>query len=210
MTSTTSIQPGSLVRPLVTSISSTGAIVQVLGLFNGTIHTLHASCDPSKLVVGKKIRARILWDIPSSDPRQFALSTLDHVVKLKHRKLGASESDGEDNIGTVEEVYPVGTILEDMKVVRMDADRWLYLEVRSDLEAAVHVSGFTDIEAISDRSKSSDIGCFRRTCSFSFCCIWPIQGRFETPSTRDRIQSDGWTTSVLNERKHSGTEMAQG
>lgn len=112
--------------------------MQVLGVFNGTIHPLHVNGDPSKLPIGKKLRARILWDVPGTEPYQFALSTLDHIVKLKSRTLAQG---GEDSpTSSVEETYPVGTILEDVRVCRVDADRSLFLEVQKGLEAVVHVS----------------------------------------------------------------------
>lgn len=94
--------------------------------------------DPSKLPIGKKLRARILWDIPGTEPYQFALSTLDHIVKLNSRSLAQG---GEDSpTSSVEETYPVGTILDDVRVCRVDADRSLFLEVQKGLEAVVHVS----------------------------------------------------------------------
>ena len=118
--------------------------MQVLGLFSGTIHPLHISEDPSKLQVGKKIQARILWDVLGTEPRQFALSTLDHIIKLEDRHLQpreiAGEGDVEEQRDDVEQSYPVGTILDNVKVSRVDTDRGLFLDIRPGLQGVVHVS----------------------------------------------------------------------
>lgn len=98
--------------------------------------------DLSRFKIGKKIRARILWDIPGVEPPQFALSTLGHIIGLKQRTLSKSTEDGGAEISSVEEAYPVGTTLENVKVCRVDEDRGLFLEVQPGLEAVVHVSSF--------------------------------------------------------------------
>jgi rRNA biogenesis protein RRP5 len=128
--------------------------VQVLGLFNGTIHPLHISAEVSKLQVGKKVQARILWDILETEPRQFALSTLKHVISLEPRNLrefATPKVTNEDRNGgiedghlnDVEQAYPVGTILDNIKVSRVDSDRGLFLDIARGLQAVVHVSTST-------------------------------------------------------------------
>jgi hypothetical protein len=133
--------------------------VQVLGLFNGTIHPLHISPDASKLQIGKKLQARILWDVLEMEPRQFALSTLEHVIKLEPRSLQGStayqvESGGENeepedgHLSDVERIYPVGTILDDVKVSRVDSDRGLYLDITESLKGVVHVSTLAALRGV--------------------------------------------------------------
>lgn len=125
--------------------------MQVLGLFNGTIHPLHISADASKLQVGKKVLARILWDVLETEPRQFALSTLEHILKLVPRSVWDSpmsritngDKDGhpEDQyFNDLERAYPIGTILDNAKVSRVDPDRALFFEITQGLHGMVHVS----------------------------------------------------------------------
>jgi len=149
LTSTSAVHPGALVRGLITASSSSGINMQVLGLFSGTVHPLHISEDLSKFQVGKKIQARILWDVLGPEPRQFALSTLDHIIKLQARDLQPQEVDVEDGTkdqgDNVEQTYPVGTILDNVKVSRVDTDRGLFLDIRPGLQGVVHVSNTLSI-----------------------------------------------------------------
>lgn len=151
LTSINAVHPGALVRGLITASSSSGINVQILGLFSGTIHPLHISPDASKLQIGKKVQARILWDVLEMEPRQFALSTLEHVIRLEPRSLQGSTvskvASGDENeepedghLSDVERTYPVGTILDDVKVSRVDSDRGLYLDITQSLKGVVHVN----------------------------------------------------------------------
>ena len=50
-------------QALVTSVTTSGLVVQILGSFDGTIDLYHlpVGANPSGFKLGKKIRARILW-----------------------------------------------------------------------------------------------------------------------------------------------------
>lgn len=123
LTSVESVLPGVRVRALVTGVQPGGLNVQVLGYFAGTIDLTHlGKVDTSSHKVGEKVDARILWDIPDTDPRQIALSTLTHVLSLAPSKVQGDE-------GKLEDTYPVGTILEGLKVVRVEADRGVVVAI---------------------------------------------------------------------------------
>jgi hypothetical protein len=162
--------------------------------------------DPSKLPIGKKLRARILWDIPGTEPYQFALSSLDHIVKLKSRTLAQGDEDSLTSL--VEEIYLVGTILEDVRVCRVDADRGLFLDVQKDLEAVVHVSKFLISVASHSYLILLDFRRVGRACPNSFWDVWAIQNRFKAPSTCNWVLSVGWCSAVFDEGERIGTEMA--
>lgn len=133
----TSVLPGTLVQALVTSVHPNGLNVQVLGFFEGTIDVLHLGHDPKAYKLGKKIKARILYDYSAAPPK-FALSLAEHIIKLSPclAPVNLAEEVGK----TVPETYPVGTTLEGVKVIRLDAERGLIVEVVPGVEGFIHVS----------------------------------------------------------------------
>ncbi|CAG8647448.1 11805_t:CDS:2, partial [Acaulospora colombiana] len=163
------VHPGSLVQALVTAASSRGVNVQILGVFNGTIHPLHASKDPSTYSIGKKIKARILWDIPGTEPKQFALSTLDHIRHLKSKfDSEPSPDDGADHEATqsssLDQQFPIGAILGTVKVTDVEADRGLTLTVTDGINGIVHISDVSDehVPSLSATSGLYKIGSVHR------------------------------------------------
>lgn len=136
--SVTSILPGTLVQSLVTAVVPDGLNLQVLGYFGGTIDQFHlrAGDVEENYKVGQKIKARILYDVSPSTPPRFALSVVEHVLKLSPKH--AAGSDGSKD-SSLQDAYPVGAILEAVKVVRVEAERGLVVEISSGLEGFVHV-----------------------------------------------------------------------
>ena len=123
LASVESVLPGLRVRGLITGIQPGGLNMQVLGYFAGTIDLTHlGKVDTSSHKVGQKVDARILWDIPETNPRQIALSILPHILSLAPSKV-------QDDEGKLEDTYPVGTILEGLKVVRVEADRGVVVAI---------------------------------------------------------------------------------
>jgi rRNA biogenesis protein RRP5 len=142
ISSASSILPGTLVQALVTASHPTGVNLLVLGYFDGTIDPLHLPNDGSSYKVGKKIKARILYHYSSSSPPKFALALTEHVVNLKVRQ--SRDKDKEIEITTdIQDAYPVGTLLEAVKVLRIEPERGLIVEVELDLEGFVHVCSFS-------------------------------------------------------------------
>ena len=113
----------------------------MLGYFEGTIDPLHLPNESSLYNVGKKIRARILYHYSSSSPPKFALALTEHVVNLKIRQ--SRDKDGEMKKTTdVQDAYPVGSLLDAVKVLRIEPERGLVVEVELGLEGFVHVCLF--------------------------------------------------------------------
>ncbi|KIY51212.1 nucleic acid-binding protein [Fistulina hepatica ATCC 64428] len=137
VTNVSSVLPGTLVQSLVTSVSPTGINVQILGFFDGTIDPLHVPHDVSEKSYksGKKIKARVLYKFSSSPPR-FALALNHHIVKLSSRRTATKED--------VETAYPTGRTLESVKIVRVEPERGLIVEVEPGLEGFVHISHVSD------------------------------------------------------------------
>jgi rRNA biogenesis protein RRP5 len=135
----TSILPGTLVQSLITAVVPSGLNLQILGFFEGTIDLVHL--HPGKTYkIGQKVKARVLYDISGTTPPKFALALADHIVSLDVRRAkGAPKS----NIKPIlQEAYPVGTILNEVKVTSVEPERGLILEVEPGVEGFVHVSWF--------------------------------------------------------------------
>ncbi|KAE9408289.1 U3 snoRNP-associated protein Rrp5 [Gymnopus androsaceus JB14] len=117
-----SVLPGTLVQTLITAVHPTGFNLQVLGFFDGTVDEFHL---PRKMTekshkVGKKVKARVLYYLPSTPPK-LALSLNEHVVGLTNCKA-----------------YPIGTLVNDVK------ERGLTVRLDSEIDGFVHISHISD------------------------------------------------------------------
>jgi len=128
----TSVLPGALVQSLVTTTSDHGLRLQVLGYFDGTIDLHHLPTrDPSaKYKVGQKVKARVLYELPAASPPKFALSLADHVLTLQTKQVEGSR---------ISELYPIGTILDSVKVVGVEGEHGVTVEITPDVTGFVHV-----------------------------------------------------------------------
>lgn len=125
--------------------------VQVLGYFDGTIDEYHLppGNPADNFKAGKKVKARILYEIPGTSPPRFALSLSGHIISLGQKSI----SGGGDEEGTsIEEAYPVGTTLDAVKIVKVEAERGLLVDVQEGVQGFVHVRILTFIA--SDRLKA--------------------------------------------------------
>jgi hypothetical protein len=136
----TSILPGELVQCLITAVSPLGLNVQVLGYFDGTIDEYHLPPgDPTdKFKEGKKVKARVLYEIPGTSPPRFALSLANHIVSLEQKSISA----GDEELTSIGEAYPIGTTLDAVKIIKVEAERGLLVDVQENLQGFVHVGGF--------------------------------------------------------------------
>ncbi|KAJ7492804.1 hypothetical protein FB451DRAFT_1022365 [Mycena latifolia] len=144
VTNANSVLPGTLVQGLITAVHPSGLNLQILGFFDGTVDQLHLRSDASEKAykIGKKVKARVLYDFSSTPPR-FALALTEHVVGLGVQKLKVDKKSM--NSRTMQEVYPIGTILDAVKVVRLEAERGVMVEIDSGaLQGFVHISHVSD------------------------------------------------------------------
>ncbi|KAG6899782.1 hypothetical protein C0993_006968 [Termitomyces sp. T159_Od127] len=132
VTNASSVLPGTLVQSLITAISSSGLNLQILGFFDGTVDQFHLPHPVSEKAykVGKKIKARVLYNYSSSPPR-FALALAEHILALKPRREGEL---------TLREAFPIGRILDGVKVTRLEAERGIVVEVQPETKGFVHIS----------------------------------------------------------------------
>ncbi|KAG5651611.1 hypothetical protein H0H81_008071 [Sphagnurus paluster] len=139
VTNASSVLPGTLVQALITAVNPSGLNLQVMGFFDGTVDQFHMEHNSEKAYkVGKKIKARVLYDFSSTPPR-FALALSEHVLALNPRKFG----EGKNSV-RIQEAYPMGKILDSVKVARIESERGVVVEVASGLEGFVHISHVSD------------------------------------------------------------------
>ena len=132
VTSVTSVLPGALVESLVTSVSDHGLGLQVLGYFDGTIdlHHLPTRYPSTEYKAGQKVKARILYQLPAPSPPKFALSLADHVLNLQTKQTEGSH---------ISTSYPIGMILESVKIVGVEGDNGVTVEITPGVVGFVHV-----------------------------------------------------------------------
>jgi hypothetical protein len=135
-----SILPGELAQCLITSVSPLGLNVQVLGYFEGTIDEYHLPPgDPvDNFNAGKKVKARVLYEIPGTSPPRFSLSLASHIIALEQKAVSAGDGDGDAT--SIDEAYPVGTTLDSVKIVKVEPERGLLADVQEGIQGFVHVS----------------------------------------------------------------------
>ncbi|KAJ3870308.1 hypothetical protein EV359DRAFT_28064 [Lentinula novae-zelandiae] len=142
-----SVLPGTLVQTLITAVHPTGINLQVLGYFDGTVdefHLPHRMTEKS-LKTGQKVKARVLYYLPSAPPK-LALSLNEHVVRLTSRDV---LPQGSDTHFPMQEIYPIGTLINDVKVLRVEAERGLTVRLDSGVDGFVHISHISDEHLLS-------------------------------------------------------------
>ncbi|KAG9084540.1 rRNA biogenesis protein rrp5, partial [Ceratobasidium sp. UAMH 11750] len=156
-TSAHGLLPGVLVSALVTAIVPSGLNVQILGFFNGTIELFHLPGGIVKFKMGEKVKARVLWDLPGSSPPKFALSLLPHVLGLAlasilpppllssegEPKKKKRKKENEDGV-KLAEAYPIGMVLESVRVVRVESEWGLVCQVGEGIDGFAHISQIAD------------------------------------------------------------------
>ncbi|GAA5904744.1 Rrp5p [Sporobolomyces salmoneus] len=144
--SITSLLPSHLVSCLITSVLPSGLNVKFFGFYDGTIDLFHLPLAPSASVedsykVGQKIKARIMWDAVGSSPKKFSLSAAEWVVAMEEKKIDGAK---------VEEKFPIGTTIDKVKVVRMDDEWGLTVEIVGGDDEEDREAGFVHISCITD------------------------------------------------------------
>ena len=131
MTNVSSVLPGSLVQALVTAVVPDGLNLQILGFFDATVDEFHLPSTHKSLKVGQKVKARVLYDLPGTTPPRFVVTLAEHHIRLQSK----STSEGQ----ILYAAFPVGTVLDSVKVRRVEAERGLLVEIQPDQEGFVHV-----------------------------------------------------------------------
>ncbi|WWC65653.1 uncharacterized protein I303_108274 [Kwoniella dejecticola CBS 10117] len=141
VTTVGSLTPGHLITALITAVVPSGLNVKVCGFYDGTIDLAHLPLGEDdveeKYKIGKKIRARIIYDNLAATPPTFALSALPHVVNLT-----SPTKEGEDT--PLEHAIPIGKLYQSVKVIRVMPDWGVIVRTSDGLDGFCHISHLSD------------------------------------------------------------------
>ncbi|WVQ96181.1 hypothetical protein IAU59_003284 [Kwoniella sp. CBS 9459] len=141
VTTVGSLVPGHLITALITAVVPSGLNVKVCGFYDGTIDLAHLPLGEAdiedKYKIGKKVRARIIYDNIGTTPSKFALSALPHVVALS-----SPTKEGEDV--PLEHAIAIGKLYPSVKVTRVIPDWGVVVRTNDGLDGFVHISHLSD------------------------------------------------------------------
>ncbi|KAG8928202.1 rRNA biogenesis protein rrp5 [Tulasnella sp. 418] len=157
---------GSLVQALVTAVLPNGLNLQILGFYEGTVDTFHIKPN-GKYKAGQKVKARILYDVISTTPHRFALTLLPHLISLDARHSSPKENT------TIQSQFPVGTVIDDVKVVSAQSGWGLTCEVTEGVYGFAHISQVSDVhvESLPETSGQWKIGTIHRARIMSYSAL---------------------------------------
>ncbi|WFD36368.1 rRNA biogenesis protein rrp5 [Malassezia cuniculi] len=147
--------PGVCVRALVTSTTPQGVTVSLYGMFDGTIDAFHL---PGELTPGKKLAARVLWQMPAEGDasaevgaRRIGLSAAEHVLHLD----APLASNGRPLV----DAFPIGTRVT-ATVSSVNSAWGLLCNVEGAGTGFVHISRVADehVDALSPTSGAYRVG----------------------------------------------------
>jgi rRNA biogenesis protein RRP5 len=135
-----SLLPGTLVSALITAVVPSGLNVKLCGFYDGTIDVSHLGLGEdeidSRFKIGKKLKARILYDTVAAGERRFALSVLPHIFNLSSPLTAAKVP--------LEEAVPIGKTLASVKITRVIPDWGVVARTDDGVEGFCHISHLTD------------------------------------------------------------------
>ena len=148
--------PGTAVDLLVAETSSTTVTGKILGLIDATADVYHVGitekgADMSKKhKIGSKVKGRILFTCPDSEPAKVGISLLDHIVSLSTRMSGKPKERKSPLV-----ILPISTILDNAKVVRVQPGYGVFFDLGiKDVAGFAHISRLADdpVGVLSDES----------------------------------------------------------
>ncbi|KAH8725871.1 rRNA biogenesis protein-like protein RRP5 [Phaeosphaeriaceae sp. PMI808] len=138
--------PGTAVEVLVADSTANTVAGKILGLVDATADAYHSGASEKgadmsqKYKIGSKVKARILFTCPDSDPKKVGISLLDHVVALSDRMSGKPK---ERKLPL--DLLPISTIIDNAKVVKIAPALGAFFEL-----GVRDVVGFAHISRLSD------------------------------------------------------------
>jgi rRNA biogenesis protein RRP5 len=137
---------GVMVHTKISKVSDQGVHVTFLGVLEGFIPLLHLGLEPnlemSTFKKGQKLQCRILY--MDSSLKLICLTKSSHFIRWE--------------LESSPETYPIGTILDECKVVHVDAKLGLHVQV-DEVVGYVHISKLSDnrIEHVENSFQVGDI-----------------------------------------------------
>jgi rRNA biogenesis protein RRP5 len=152
--------PGTAVDVLIADSTSSTITGKILGLVDATADAYHSGATEKgadvsqKYKIGSKVKARILFTCPDSEPPRVGISLLDHVVALSTRMSGKPKERK-----PALELLPISTIVDSAKVVKVAPALGAFFELGiRDVLGFAHISRLSDdrVEVLSE-----DAGAFK-------------------------------------------------
>lgn len=119
--------PGSAVEFMVSDIAKRGIVGKVMGSLDVTADLIHSGLGPnavdleSKYKIGKKYKARVIYNFPLAKDPKLGISLLDHVVSLEAKLTSADKLPLD--------VLPRSAKVEECTVTKVDPDIGLFVDV---------------------------------------------------------------------------------
>ena len=138
--------PGTAVDLLVTEATPNTITGKILGLVDATADAYHSGATEKaanvsqKHKIGSKVKARVLFTCPGSEPRKVGVSLLEHVVGLSTRMSGKPK-ERKPPI----DLLPISTIVESAKVVKVAQSQGAFFDLGiKDVVGFAHISRLSD------------------------------------------------------------------
>ncbi|KAI1862516.1 hypothetical protein JX265_009230 [Neoarthrinium moseri] len=156
--------PGSAVELLVSDISARGIAGKVMGSLDVIADVIHSGAGPqaidleTKFKVGKKVKARVICNFPTSDDPKLGVSFLDHLVNLRSK-----ETEGPNKLPL--KSLPISSIVDKCTVTKVEPDIGVFVEIGvKGVSGFVHISRLKDgkVDMISASSGPFQVGTVHR------------------------------------------------
>jgi rRNA biogenesis protein RRP5 len=172
--------PGTAVDVLVADTTSSTLTGKILGLVDATADAYHSGLTEKggdvsqKHKIGTKVKARILFTCPDSEPARVGVSLLDHVVSLSTRMSGKPKERK-----PALELLPISTVVDSAKVVKVAPALGAFFEL-----GVRDVLGFAHISRLSDDRVdvlSEDAGAYKLASTHKARIVGynPLDGLFQ-------------------------------
>ncbi|KAJ4362538.1 rRNA biogenesis protein rrp5 [Neocucurbitaria cava] len=152
--------PGTAVDVLIADTTPATVTGKILGLLDATADAYHSGATEKgvdvtqKYKIGSKVKGRILFTCPDSEPRKVGVSFLDHVVTLSTRMSGKPKERKPPL-----ELLPISTVVESAKVIKVQQGHGAFFDLGvRDVVGFAHISRLADdkVDILAD-----DAGAFK-------------------------------------------------
>jgi rRNA biogenesis protein RRP5 len=146
--------PGTAVDVLIADTTASTVTGKILGLIDATADAYHSGATEKgadvsqRYKIGSKVKARILFTCPDSEPKKVGVSFVDHVVALSTRMSGKPKERKPPL-----DLLPIATIIDSAKVVKVAPGLGAFFELGvRDVIGFAHISRLSDdrVEILSD------------------------------------------------------------
>jgi rRNA biogenesis protein RRP5 len=152
--------PGTAVDVLIAETTAHTVTGKILGLIDATADVYHSGAPEKgadmsqRYKIGSKVKARILFTCPDSEPRKVGVSFVDHVVSLSTRMSGKPKERKPPA-----DLLPIATIIDTAKVIKVASGLGAFFDL-----GVRDVIGFAHISRLSDdrvEVLSEEMGAFK-------------------------------------------------